>query len=161
MKTWMRRTLFGAGALLLVIQLVPYGRDHTNPPVTKEPAWDTPRTRELAERACFDCHSNATVWPWYSHVAPASWLVQRDVDEGRRHLNFSEFDRSQRHAPEAAEQVEEGEMPPSQFTIAHPEARLTDAERAELIRGLDATFAGGARPESQDDDGDRRRRKGR
>ena len=74
--------------VLVAIQLVPYGRRHTNPPVTQEPGWDQPRTRALVARACFDCHSNETAWPWYAHMAPLSWLVQRDVDEGRRALNY-------------------------------------------------------------------------
>ena len=78
-------------AIFLLIQLIPYGRDHTNPAVVAEPAWDLPETRALAVRACFDCHSNETIWPWYSNVAPISWLVQRDVDEGREKLNFSEW----------------------------------------------------------------------
>ena len=75
----------------LLIQLVPFGRDHTNPPVVQEPKWDSPATRELAKRACFDCHSNETVWPWYSNIAPVSWLVANDTYEGRDHLNFSDW----------------------------------------------------------------------
>src|SRR5215831_3235209 len=86
---------------LVLIQLIPFGREHTNPPVTQEPAWDSPGTRELAKRACFDCHSNETVWPWYSRVAPVSWLTQRDVNGGRRHVNFSEWNKPQRHAGHA------------------------------------------------------------
>lgn len=117
-----------------------YGRAHTNPPVREEPAWDNVQTRQLVERACFDCHSNETEWPWYSHVAPVSWLVQYDVDEGRAALNFSEFDRPQDEAHEAAEEVEEGEMPLPIFLITHPDARLSDAERAQLIQGLRATL---------------------
>jgi hypothetical protein len=65
----------GGAAAFLVIQLIPYGHDHTNPPVVKEAPWDSPRTRELAVGACFDCHSNETVWPWYSNIAPGSWLL--------------------------------------------------------------------------------------
>ena len=76
--------------LFALIQLVPYGRSHKNPPVVQEPNWDA-QTRAIAKKACFDCHSNEVVWPWYSNIAPVSWLVQRDVDEGRRHLNFSEW----------------------------------------------------------------------
>lgn len=129
-------------ALVLLVQLVPYGRAHTNPPVAAEPRWDSPATRALAQRACFDCHSNETSWPWYSHVAPASWLVQNHVDEGRRVLNFSEWGRPQHEADEAAEEVREGEMPPRSYLILHPEARLTAAERDQLVRGLDATFGG-------------------
>jgi len=73
----------------LAIQLVPYGRDHTNPSGGSEPNWDSPETKALFDRACADCHSNDTTWPWYSNIAPLSWLVQRDVDEGRRYFNAS------------------------------------------------------------------------
>ena len=127
-------------ALFVAIQFVPYGREHTNPPVRQEPAWDSPQTRALVERACFDCHSNQTEWPWYANEAPVSWLVQHDVEEGRGALNFSEFDRPQEEAHEAAEEVEEGNMPMPIFLITHPEARLSDAERAQLVGGLRATL---------------------
>ena len=126
--------------LVAVAQVVPYGRDHDNPPVVSEPRWDSTATRTLAKRACFDCHSNETTWPWYSNVAPVSWLVQNHVDEGRRELNFSEWATANKEADEAAKTVREGEMPPRSYLIAHPEARLTDAERAQLARGLDATI---------------------
>lgn len=128
----------------LLIQLVPYGRDHSNPPVVNEPNWDSPQTRELALRACYDCHSNETVWPWYSNIAPISWLVQRDVDEGREYLNFSEWGggREGEEGEELAEVIEEGEMPPAQFLITHSEARLTDDEKQALMRGLQATAGG-------------------
>lgn len=127
-------------ALLVVVQLVPYGRDHNNPPVVAEPTWDSPATRALADRACFDCHSNQTRWPWYSDVAPMSWLVQSHVDEGREVLNFSAWNRAQSEADEAAETVREGEMPPRSYLLLHPEARLTAAERDQLARGLDASL---------------------
>ncbi|MCB9892964.1 MAG: heme-binding domain-containing protein [Planctomycetes bacterium] len=141
--------LLGTVALAAAIQLVPYGRDHTNPPVVAEPQWDSAETRDLAKRACFDCHSNETVWPWYSNVAPVSWLVQHDVDEGREHLNFSEWNRKQKHADDAAEEVREGEMPLAVYLPAHPEARLTDAEKQALIKGLEATL--GKKGEPQED----------
>ena len=134
-------------AVFLLLQLVPYGHAHNNPPVAAEPAWDSPQTRELAQRACFDCHSNETVWPWYANVAPVSWLVQHDVDEGREHLNFSTWNQSQgergeeegEEAEELVEVVREGSMPPKNFLLTHPEARLSDTERASLIEGLMAT----------------------
>ena len=91
--------------------------------------------------ACFACHSNMTHWPWYASVAPASWLTQRDVEDGRRILNFSEWDRPGASG-EAAEAVREGSMPPLQFKILHPEARLSDAEKQQLIRGLEAMLGG-------------------
>lgn len=140
----MRRVIFWLGVVLIaaigVIQLVPYGRDHTNPPVTQEPAWDRPETRMLAVRACFDCHSNETVWPWYSNVAPMSWLIQRDVDEGRRKLNYSEWNRGQKEARESAKTVNKGEMPPWFYALPGTGARLTPAERSRLVTGLQATF---------------------
>lgn len=128
-----------AGAAV-VIQLVPYGRDHVNPPVVVEPRWDQASTRELAVRACFDCHSNQTAWPWYSHVAPTSWLVQRHVDDGRRVLNFSDWSRTYEEAGESAETVLEGEMPPRSYTLLHPNARLSTAEKRALADGLTATI---------------------
>ncbi|MFV8751130.1 heme-binding domain-containing protein [Nannocystaceae bacterium ST9] len=127
-------------AVALLIQLVPYGRDHTNPALVAEPAWDSPATRELAVRACYDCHSNETKWPWYTNVAPVSWLIQDHVDEGRETLNFSEWDRPQREAHEAGEAVAEGEMPIANYLWMHPEAELSASEQEALVRGLDATL---------------------
>jgi hypothetical protein len=126
-----------AGVMLLaVVQILPFGRDHTNPSVRKEPQWDTPETRALAVRACFDCHSNQTVWPWYSHVAPVSWLVWSDVVRGRKELNFSEWDRPQREARESGSAIRKGSMPPWYY----PWAQLTAAERQTLVQGLEATL---------------------
>ncbi|MBK8430139.1 MAG: heme-binding domain-containing protein [Chloroflexi bacterium] len=125
----------------VVIQLVPYGRNHINPPVLGEPNWDSPETRELFYRACGDCHTNETVWPWYSNIAPVSWLVQHDVDEGRHELNLSEWGYiANKEADESSEAIEEGEMPMPVYLITHPEARLTEAEKEALMRGLDRTF---------------------
>jgi mono/diheme cytochrome c family protein len=136
----LRWVALGGLVIFALMQLVPYGRAHENPPVTAEPRWDTPRTRRLAARACFDCHGNETKWPWYSNIAPASWLMQRDVDEGREEVNFSEWDRRQDKAEESAETVAEGEMPPSRYTLAHPAARLTQRELRALIVGLSRTI---------------------
>src|SRR5690242_7574225 len=74
--------------IIAVMQLVPYGRTHANPAIIQEPRWDSPRTRELAVRACFNCHSNETRWPWYANFAPASWMVQFDVEAARSIINF-------------------------------------------------------------------------
>jgi heme-binding protein len=144
-RSWRRTLLWvgGAGLVLFVlIQAIPYGRNHSNPPVTMEPKWDTPQTRALAVRACFDCHSNLTKWRWYSNVAPVSWLVQRDVDGGRSAFNFSEWNRPQDiGAGDLSEAIRGGSMPPWFYTIAHPNARLSAAEKDALIRGLSATLA--------------------
>jgi hypothetical protein len=104
-----------------------------------EPAWDAPRTRELAVRACFDCHSAETRWPWYAAVAPVSWVVRNHVDEGRAALDFSRWDAPGEEAGEASETLLEGEMPPRYYTLLHPEARLTAQETADLAAGLDRT----------------------
>lgn len=122
-------------ALAVLIQFIPYGHNHTNPPVTKEPAWNSPETKALIRRACFDCHSNETVWPWYSHIAPVSWLVQNDVNGGRMHLNFSEWDRPQHHTDDIGDQVRQGGMPLWYYLPMHPAARLTGAEKLALIDG--------------------------
>ena len=88
------------------------------------------RTREteaLARAACYDCHSNETEWPVYSYVAPMSWLVRRDVETGRDELNLSELDQDGGHElDDAAETIEEGSMPPRQYVLLHPDARLSD-----------------------------------
>ena len=137
---------FGIPALaLLAIQLVPYGRDHANPPAGRLAAWDSPRTEELARRACFDCHSNQTRWPWYAAVAPVSWRIQTHVAEGRTKLNFTAFDpgseKMTEASGEAAETVTKGEMPPLDYALMHPEARLSAAEKQALANGLQLTFA--------------------
>jgi hypothetical protein len=139
----MARILLIAGLLILIaglaIRALPHA-GHANPPVLAEPPWNAPLTRALAARACFDCHSNETVWPWYAAIAPISWLVERDVRDGRRALNFSEWTRPQKEAGEAAQSVREGEMPPWLYVIPRPAARLSSSERQVLIEGLAATL---------------------
>jgi hypothetical protein len=140
-----RKWLLVAGAALavalVVVQLVPYRV--TNPPVLQEPAWDSARTRELAVRACYDCHSNETETAWFEKIAPASWLITDHVREGREALNFSEWATGgDEEADDAAETVLERSMPPSSYTWLgmHPEAELTAAERRELATGLRRTI---------------------
>jgi hypothetical protein len=132
--------LLGGAALLLLAQAVPYGRSHTNPPVTAEPKWDSPQTRELAANACFDCHSNLTNWKWYTNIAPISWLTQSDVDGGRAALNFSEWNKPQDGAGDAVEAVQSGSMPPWFYPLMHPKANLSQADQQRLAAGLAATF---------------------
>ena len=139
-RKWFTRAVMALAITLIGIQAVPYGRNHSNPPRTVEPQWDSPATRELARRACFDCHSNETVWPAYAKVAPVSWLVQHDVDEGRAMLNFSEWGRPQEEAGEAADVIAEGEMPPSMYLLMHRAARLSASERQQLMHGLARTI---------------------
>jgi hypothetical protein len=139
-----------AGLVLFgLIQLVPYGRAHANPTIQAEPNWDSPATRALAVRACYDCHSNETVWPWYSNVAPFSWLIQHDVDEGRRKLNFSAWGQRENEVDHASRLIQRGEMPPSYYGLLHPNAKLTAAEKEQLINGL--TQLGGGFGETRDE----------
>jgi mono/diheme cytochrome c family protein len=139
-----RIALYAVGVLVglfVLAQAIPYGRHHSDPRVTKEPAWDSSQTRSLAARACFDCHSNLTSWPWYSNVAPNSWLIQRDVDSGRSTLNFSEWDRAQDAGiGDIVEAVGGGGMPPWYYRLLHPRSRLSKAEKAQLVAGLQKTL---------------------
>ena len=137
----MNRRLFSRAlsiltAAFVLAQLVPVGR--ANPPGGGDVA-APPEVRAMLKRACYDCHSSETVWPWYSRVAPVSWLIARDVREGRNEVNFSIFTqypekRRRRKWKEIPEQIEKSEMPPWFYTAVHPEARLSDADRAALLR---------------------------
>ena len=109
----------------------------SNPPVTGD-IGAPPEVAAVLRRACYDCHSHETVWPWYSRVAPISWLVAHDVREGREELNFSAWDRydpakRRKKLAKTVEEVDEEEMPPWYYALVHPDARLSAAER-ELVR---------------------------
>ena len=135
-------TVAAVGVLTLALaQLVPFGRAHSNPPVTGEPEWATPETRELMEQACFQCHSNLVEYPWYSDIAPMSWAVQSHINGGRSEVNYSEFATDPGNADETIEVLQDGSMPPAYFTRfgRNPEAILSDAELKQLIAGLQAT----------------------
>jgi len=133
--------VFASVMVFGLIQLVPYGRDHSNPPVTGEPQWANPQTRELMVRACFGCHSNEVEYPSYASVAPLSWMVQWHIDEGRGAVNYSEWDKSTRGGDDTFEVIKDGSMPPSYYTAfgRHPEAKLTDSELETLLAGVRAT----------------------
>lgn len=127
-----------------LIQAIPYGRSHIayDASTAGEMKWDSPRTRELTVNACYGCHSNQVEYPSYASVAPISWAVQSHVDEGRQELNFSTFASGSRGFNEVLEVIDDGSMPPGYYTAfgRHPEARLSDAEMVELVRGLHATL---------------------
>jgi hypothetical protein len=131
----------GLLGLLLVAQAVPYGRAHGAPPARRPVRFDSAATRSLVADACADCHSYDTKWRWYSNIAPASWLVQHDVDDGRSVLNFSTWDRPQPNVDEVVEQVLSGSMPPVQYKLIHPAARLSKAQRRRLADGVRRTYA--------------------
>jgi hypothetical protein len=111
--------------------------DRSNPPVRSDISAG-PDITPILRRACYNCHSNETVWPWYSGVAPASWLVGSDVKEGRQKLNFSEWGTyastvQSRKLTGIAKEIGEGDMPPWYYSIAHRESLLTPSERNQIV----------------------------
>lgn len=153
MRTWLRRLAIGGAVAAVAIQLVPYGRAHTNPPVSGEPAWVSAEVEALWDAACADCHSNETVWPWYTNVAPVSWITTMHVEEGRETFNVSTYP-SVGEGEEAAETILEGEMPEGSYLVLHPEARLTDTEKRVLADGLAQMFGEGGSGDGGHDEGD-------
>ncbi len=139
MKKLIKYAAIAVVLLLILLQFIPI--DRTNPAVTQEIQWNSPEIKALAQRACYDCHSNETVWPWYSTIAPISLRVAEHVEDGRRSLNFSEWDRRNENAHEIIESVDEGKMPLSDYLLLHPEAKLTAAEQRIFLEGLQATLA--------------------
>jgi len=126
------RFLLGLLAIFLLIQFIPIIR--TNPDDRRHPG-TSPEVTEVLRRACYDCHSNETVWPWYSYVAPVSWLITNDVEHGRHHFNLSNFedlsDETKVKVRDAAKQlVREDKMPLWFYLPLHPEARLSERDRA-------------------------------
>jgi hypothetical protein len=137
--------IFGALVVAFVLlQLTNPAR--TNPPVVSDLMATNappPSVAALLHAACYDCHSYETKWPWYSRIAPASWLVASDVNEGRHHLNLSDWpatrpDWQVRRLENMSEEIESGEMPPKKYTLIHADARLTDSQRKTLTDWLDA-----------------------
>ena len=159
------------GGLVVLLVLAQFLRpERSNPPV--DPARTLSATLEvpapvqaILDRSCTDCHTHRTVWPWYSRIAPISWLVAHDVEEGREHLDLDEWAglspyRQQKKLDEICEEIEEGEMPLPVYLPLHPQARLSEEEVATLCAWATAErdrirAAGGAeRPADEDDDGD-------
>lgn len=130
------KLLAAAVALFLLIQLIPFGHDHTNPPTVSEPNWSTPEARALVKEHCFQCHSNETEWPWYSNIAPGSWLIAFDVIAGRREFNFSDWNNNPGELDEMIGAINEGEMPPVQYWIFHPNSKMNDQQKKNLINAL-------------------------
>jgi hypothetical protein len=132
-KTW---AFAGLGVLVVAQFIRP---SLVNPTLDAEPRWDSPRTRELAQRACFDCHSNQTRYPWYSQVEPARWLLWDHIRGARRHLNFSNPD-SDLDVNDLVDAIRSGDMPLWSYRLLHPAARLTGPEKDSLVVGLLRTF---------------------
>lgn len=123
-----------------IIQLIPV--DFTNPPVQTEQDFlvvtqASEQTAQKIQQSCYDCHSHETKYPWYSKVAPVSWLLKSHIDDGRRHLNFSTWEsydlkKKDHKLEEMSEALEEGWMPMDQYVWMHKEAKLSPEERQEL-----------------------------
>ncbi|MFQ5676636.1 MAG: heme-binding domain-containing protein [bacterium] len=118
--------------LVAVVAIQFYPVDRTNPAITSEVEVDE-EVMQILRRSCYDCHSNETVWPWYSYIAPISWLVADDVHEAREHLNFSEWDKydlqqRQHKLEELVEEVDAGEMPLKKYVFMHPGTEVSDDE---------------------------------
>ena len=142
MLLWLKRLTLAAVIALVVMQVFRPAR--TNPSIDPKREIYTnlsvdPAVETVLTRACNDCHSNSTVWPWYSHIAPASWLVVSDVRRGRKALNFSEWStyatqEQQKHLAEVCKEVVEGEMPGFFYTLMHRDAKLSRADTAAVCR---------------------------
>ena len=120
--------------ILIVIQFVPVSK--INPPVTGE-IKASENVMQILKNSCYDCHSNEVRWPWYSNIAPASWLVVHDVNEAREHMNFSEWqfysaDDKEDNIEDIGEEIEDGEMPLWYYLILHNDARLSDNDKKTI-----------------------------
>jgi Haem-binding domain len=144
------RTAAVAWIIFMVIQLVPYGWWHDNPPVIRDAPWPDAESEQIARTSCYSCHSNETDWPIYSYVAPMSWLVRYDVERARDEFNFSDWDPDD--AEDAIEMIEEGSMPLDRYVMIHRDARLSDSERDTLIAALETMSNDDS--EDEDDRGD-------
>lgn len=145
MRLWVKRIGLATGFLLLAIQIVPV--NHSNP--VADPSRSLyatqpvpPEVKAVFERSCRNCHSNDTVWPWYSYVAPVSWMVARDVHQARKKMNLSAWgsyppQRKEDRLEEICEQVTNGEMPNRKYAIFHRSARITPQEREAVCQWTD------------------------
>ena len=134
MKPRFRLILLVVLLLAVSIQLVQPVR--SNPPVTADLDAPAP-VKAVLKRACYDCHSNETSWPWYSAIAPSSWFVARHVDEGRHHFNFSDWGtydtgKQAQIAEEIVDEIQAGEMPLSSYLLLHSAAALSDADKRQI-----------------------------
>lgn len=136
MKKILGRSAIGLALVFLLIQLVPV--DRSNPPVVSEVFAPEP-VKAILRKACYDCHSHETRWPWYSRIAPVSWLMAEHVEDGRKDMNLSRWPLLDMEAQadileDIEEEIAEDEMPLWSYRLGHPEARLTDEEKAVLLR---------------------------
>jgi len=140
-------TVLGLIALFVVIQFVPYGRDHSNAPATNPFQWSSPTAEAIAKASCYDCHSNETKWWWAVKIAPFSWLAQHDITRAQARLNFSAWTGAL--TSPGLQHAINSNMPPLKFTLIHTGTKLNDAEKQTLLRGFQASLVdnnGGGTP---------------
>lgn len=125
--------VLGLLALFLLIQLIPYGRKHADPKPTQVARLPTAHGEQLFKQACADCHSDHTKWWWAASIAPASWLIYKDVQDGRGAMNLSEWDKPQPELGDVTEAISGGGMPPLQYKVIHPSAKLSSSEKRDLM----------------------------
>jgi hypothetical protein len=162
MRTWARKSLYGVLLFFLIIQVV--RPDRTNPAIDEGRRIHASLTVEpgvasVFARSCDDCHSNQTVWPWYSGVAPVSWLVVSDVQEGRKALNFSDWkslnpEKQQEVTQDICNEVRERKMPKAEYVFMHPRAKLTDAEGQAVCAWAHSVGQVGSEQAESDSTGD-------
>lgn len=140
--------MFRVLKIILIVAVVLFAGIQAIRPARTNPAVDesqtifartqmTPEVAAILNRSCNDCHSNKTVWPWYTNVAPVSWWLTNHVNEGRQNLNYSEWgrlntDRQDRKLRQICDEVEDGVMPLSSYLPMHPQARLSDGDKKTL-----------------------------
>ncbi len=132
----LRRVIIGLVVLVAAIQFIPVS--YTNPPAADPVVFTDPKAEQIAKKACYDCHSNNTRYPWYSNFQPVAWWLDSHINEGKEELNFSEYGKRTlvkraKKLRKIAEEVEEGEMPLKSYTWIHKDARLTDQEKKIVI----------------------------
>jgi hypothetical protein len=135
----LKKIIIALGIIFIAIQFYPISRE--NPPFEFEMAIKDDRVYEILRNSCYDCHSYETNWPWYSYVAPISWLISDDVNEGRKEFNFNEYvsyspKKKLRKLEEIKDQVSEGEMPLDKYLWTHPSANLSEDDRTALYKWL-------------------------
>jgi hypothetical protein len=139
---WLKIGLWVVAGLVVLfgaIQLVPYGREHSNPPATTPFQWNDAQAEAIARESCYDCHSNETNWWWATYIAPFSWLTQNDTENARQRMNFSEW--SGGPTEEGMLTAINDGMPPTRYVLTHWGARLSDEEKQTLVKGYGASLA--------------------
>jgi hypothetical protein len=147
MKKYLKYLLIALGVALVVIQFIHPAKNQSNNNTNSiTTRYDVPEpVLTVLKTACFDCHSNSTVYPWYANIQPVAWWLADHVNDGKKHLNFSEFTTRkiavQNHKlEEVIEQLKEGEMPLNSYTWIHKEANLSPEQKNLLINWAQTTM---------------------